>query len=79
MRVYKENKKRISGIIRIARQSGDTFGKDIEKMLSLKLTFDEAISSGDFRFMAKQRLKMVKEALFSQMDAVLGNGQRDVA
>ena len=42
-------------------------------MLTLKLTFDQAISSNDFRFMAKQRLKMVKEALFSQMDAVLGN------
>ena len=34
MRVYKENKKRISGIIKIARQSEDTFGKDIEKMLA---------------------------------------------
>ena len=48
-------------------------------MLTLKLTFDQAISSDDFRFMAKQRLKMVKEALFSQMDAVLGNGQKDLS
>ncbi|MFZ0929230.1 MAG: conjugal transfer protein TraL [Syntrophobacteraceae bacterium] len=79
MKVYKENRDRISGVIRIARQSGDTFGKDIEKMLSLKLTFDQAISSDNFRFMAKQRLKMVREALFSQMDAVLGNGQKDLS
>ena len=61
MKLYRDNKDRISGEIRIARQTGDTFGKDIEKMLNLKLTFDQAIASDQFRIMSRKRLKMVKE------------------
>jgi CobQ/CobB/MinD/ParA nucleotide binding domain len=79
MKVYRENRDRISGVVRIARQTGDTFGKDIERMLNLKMTFDEAIASDEFRFMAKKRLKIVKDDLFSQMARIFNedtNGKR---
>ncbi len=81
MKLYRDNKDRISGEVRIARQTGDTFGKDIEKMLNLKLTFDQAITSDQFRIMSRKRLKMVKENLFSQMDEVFArikNGEKHV-
>jgi shikimate kinase len=70
MKLYRQNSDRISGEVIIARQTWDTFGRDIEKMLNLKMTFDQAIASEQFRIMAKKRLKMVKENLFSQLDQV---------
>jgi hypothetical protein len=71
MKVYLAHKDRIRGLVRIYRQSADTFGKDVELMLAERLTFDEAIQSGAFSLMAMQRLKMVKRGLFEQMDLVL--------
>jgi hypothetical protein len=60
----------VKGIVRIPKQNGDTFGKDVETMLESKWTFDEAIASDEFQLMAKQRLRMVKRHLFQQMDVV---------
>lgn len=71
MKVYLAHKDRIRGLVRLYRQSADTFGKDVELMLNERLTFDEAIQSPTFSLMAKQRLKMVKRGLFEQMDLVL--------
>jgi CobQ/CobB/MinD/ParA family nucleotide binding protein len=71
MKVYETYKARIRGLIRLYRQSADTFGKDVERMLAERLTFDEAMASPAFSLMAKQRLKMVKRGLFKQMDLVL--------
>jgi hypothetical protein len=71
MKVYATHKDRIRGLVRLYRQSADTFGKDVELMLNERLTFDEAIQSPAFPLMAKQRLKMVKRGIFEQMDVVL--------
>lgn len=71
MRVYRDNRERIHGIVHIARQTGSTFGKDVQLMLDGKLTFDEAAASPDVGLMAKSRLSQVKKALFDQVAAVL--------
>ena len=63
MKVYLNNKDRVHGIVRIARQTGSTFGKDIQLMLDSKLTFDEVKGSADFGLMAKSRLHRVQEAI----------------
>jgi hypothetical protein len=39
-------------------------------MVSLKLTFDEAIREGHFTIMTKQRLRVVQRDLFEQLDRV---------
>ena len=70
-KVYARHKGRISGIVRIARQTSETFGKDVELMLNAKLTFDEALASDEFQLMAKQRLTMVRTAIFNQIALVL--------
>lgn len=71
MKVYLNNKHRVLGIVRIARQTGSTFGKDVELMLDNKLTFDEIALSDDFGLMAKSRLASVKKAIFEQLSLVI--------
>lgn len=71
MQVYKTHKDKVTGIIRIAKQTQDTFAKDVELMLGSKLTFAQVNESPEFGFMAKQRLSMVRRALFEQMEAAV--------
>jgi len=71
MRAYITHQDRITGLVRIARQTSDTFGKDVELMLDRKLTFAEVAQGSHFGLMAKQRLAMVKRALFQQLANVI--------
>lgn len=71
MRAYQNNKDRVHGLVRIARQTGSTFGKDVQLMLDSKLTFDEVAGSTDFGLMSKSRLAQVKKSIFEQMGAVI--------
>jgi len=71
MRVYENNKHRVHGIVRIARQTGSTFGKDIQLMLDSKLTFAEVQKSPQFGLMAKSRLAQVKRSIFDQLANVI--------
>jgi len=71
MKVYQNNKDRVKGVVRIARQTGSTFGKDIQLMLDSKLTFDEVAQSPDFGLMSQSRLAQVRKGIFEQLDVVL--------
>lgn len=71
MKVYQQNKDRVRGIVRIARQTGSTFGEDVKLMLDSKLTFDEVAVSEDFKLMAKSRLAKIKNSIFEQLAVVL--------
>lgn len=71
MNVYLRNKDRVRGIVRITRQTGSTFGKDIQLMLDSKLTFDEVAQSPEFGLMAKSRLAQVRKGIFEQLAVVL--------
>jgi hypothetical protein len=71
MKVYGRHKDRIHGIVRIPRQTSQTFGVDIQKMLDKKLTFAEVKADNDFGIMSKQRLAQVQRVIFEQLDAVL--------
>ena len=70
MAVYKTHREKIHGVVAIARRNSDTFGKDVEEMISRKLTFDEAVNGADFTIMAKQRLRVIQRDLFEQLDAI---------
>ena len=69
MKIYKENKSRIKGIILIP-QKGELFTADMQKMLSNKLTFEDALTSPEVRLMAKSRLHKLKTVLFHNLDQV---------
>ncbi|MDP5936536.1 hypothetical protein P3846_18150 [Pseudomonas aeruginosa] len=71
MKVYQNNKDRVRGIVRIARQTGSTFGEDVKLMLDSKLTFDEIKQSPDFGLMSKSRLSKVKTAIFEQLATII--------
>ena len=68
MRVYKETKDRIAAIINIPDLKEETFGHDLSNMLQQKITFNEAIDSPERNIMTRQRLKLIRDQLFSQID-----------
>lgn len=71
MKVYDRHRDRVHGLVRIPRQTGSTFGKDVQLMLDSKLTFDEVAQSPEFGLMAKSRLAQVRKSIFDQLAAVL--------
>jgi hypothetical protein len=68
MQVFKDNERKVRGTVAILKRNQDTFGRDVEDMVSRKLTFDEAICNGQFTIMTKQRLRMIQRELFEQLD-----------
>ena len=55
MAVFHEHASRVLGLVGIAKRNQDTFGRDIEEMITSKQTFEEAIGGGDYSIMMKQR------------------------
>jgi hypothetical protein len=68
MVVSKQNAGKVLGSVAIPRRTQETFGRDIEEMISQKHTFEEAIESADTLLMTKQRLKIVQREIFDQLD-----------
>lgn len=67
IKLYKDNVSRFSGVVRIASRNPDTFGKDIQAMTSLNLTFEEVMTAPEFTLMPRQRLKTFKRDIFEQL------------
>lgn len=70
MPVYRENSSRVLGSVVIPRRNQDTFGRDVEDVITRKLTFREAIESSTFPIMMRQRLKVMQRELFDQLDGL---------
>jgi hypothetical protein len=70
MPVCKNHARKLHGSVAIVRRTVDTFGRDMEEMISRKLTFEEAVKSTDFTIMTKQRLLVVQRDLFEQLDRI---------
>lgn len=68
MKVYKDNKGRIAALINIPDLKEETFGRDLTEMLQQKITFNEAINSPERSIMTRQRLKLIRDQLFGQID-----------
>jgi hypothetical protein len=71
MAIYRRNADKVHGTVVIPDKNRDTFGADVSQMLTMALTFDEAIKSAEFNTIVKQRLKIIKEALFERISIVL--------
>lgn len=71
MKVYTENKARITGIIQMPELKKETFGHDLRDMLQDRLTFDEALASSELPLMVRQRLKMSQKAFFDVIGVVV--------
>ncbi|KTD14350.1 ArsA-related P-loop ATPase [Legionella israelensis] len=68
LKVYKENKDRVAALIKIPDLKEETFGRDLTDMLQQKMTFNEAIDCPERNIMTRQRLKLIRDQLFSQID-----------
>lgn len=71
MNVYLKNKDRVHGIVRLAKQNPATFGADMEKMLTEKLTFGEINMAPGFDIMKKSRLFRIKNDIYRQLEEVI--------
>ena len=68
MKAYTENQDRVSAIIEIPALKQETYGRDLSEMLQERLTFQEALAMPSRTIMTRQRLKIVRDQLFSQLD-----------
>jgi hypothetical protein len=69
MKAYTANKSRVSAIIHIPTLKKETYGRDIADMLQARLTFTEALANPALTIMTRQRLTIIKNQLFAQMDS----------
>lgn len=65
--IYQKNKDKFAGKIILQDRTSDTFGKDMEIMLSNKMTYDEAMNSELFSMVPRQRLKIIQKAVYDQL------------
>jgi hypothetical protein len=70
MDVLKNHADKVRGVVTLQKRNADTFGADVRDMVGKYMTFDEAIGSDKVALMAKQRLKMVKAEVFSQLKEI---------
>lgn len=69
-KVYQTFGDRVIGIMEIENRDSDTFGKDLERMTEMNLTFDEVQNSNEFKGMARNRLKHFARDLFESLDKI---------
>jgi len=70
MAAYKASEDRVFGSVHLIKRNQDTFGRDLEEVISRKLTLEEAIRDGEFSIMTKQRLKVIQRHWFEQLDSL---------
>lgn len=63
----KDYRDKIIKTVELHPHNPDTFGKDIQKMTFLNLTFGEIEKHPDFTLMPRQRLKQVKNDIWEQL------------
>ena len=68
--IYRNNSDRIKGVVKIHKRNQDTFGKDMEMLVSNKMTFDEAMTSDIFTLMPRQRLKIIQRSIYDQLEHI---------
>ncbi len=67
---YAEHAARVVGRVVLSQRNADTFGADIKKMNTARMTAEEVKASDKFNLMEKQRVKVVFRDLFEQLDKV---------
>ena len=67
---FHDHATQIRGRVRLPLRNSDSFDADIKKMNTARLTLDEVMLNEKFNLMEKQRIKIVYENVFEQLDAV---------
>lgn len=74
LKVYVENRDRVSAIIKLPTLQADTFALDLRKLLEARRTFDEALADTATGIVTRQRLKIIQRQIFTQLDAAASEG-----
>jgi hypothetical protein len=72
LKAYRDNKDKISALIQIPDLKKETYGRDLTEMLQQKLTFNEVLGMPEKSIMTRQRLQIVRDQLFGQLDSTRG-------
>lgn len=67
---YHDNAARLRGSVTLSARNADTFGADVKKMNTARLTMAEVMQNEKFNIMEKQRIKVVYRDIFEQLDKV---------
>jgi hypothetical protein len=67
---FNDHVDKVKGRVKLAQRNSDTFGADIKKMNTARMTLDEVMQSEKFNIMEKQRIKVVYRDIFEQLDNV---------
>jgi len=70
MKAYIDNRARISSVVQIPVLKEETYGRDLSQMLQERCTFAEAIADPTLSIMTRQRLKIIRDQIFRQLDLV---------
>jgi hypothetical protein len=70
LKLYKENKNKVAGIVKIAQRTGDDYISTIKSMTEKHMTFNDVLESTDFTVVAKSRVRKVVTGVFEELDRV---------
>jgi len=66
----KQNATRIAGAVMLYKRNPQTFGEDIKKMNTARITFEEVMLSSNYALMEKQRLRVFVKDVYEQLDRI---------
>lgn len=67
MKGYKDVKSRVAGIIQLPKLKRETFGYDFASIQDNHATLENAINDTSLTIMTRQRLKIIRDKIFSQI------------
>jgi hypothetical protein len=71
MKACKDHIGRIAAILEIPALKQETYGQDLAEMLQARRTFEESLGLASLSIMTRQRLKIVRDRLFRQLETAL--------
>ena len=69
-KVFKTHEDALRGVILLRARNAQTYGDDIKKMNTKRLTLDQVQGSTDFSIMEKSRIKTIGKDVFDQLNKV---------
>lgn len=74
---FNDHADHVIGRVKLMQRNSDTFGADIKKMNTGRLTLDEVMQNEKFNVMEKQRIKTVYRDVYAQLDKIEWQSRKD--
>ena len=69
-KVFKAHESKLAGLVVLHKRNSSTFGDDIKRMTTRRLTVAEVMDGSEFTIMEKQRIGTFSRDVFSQLDQI---------